>query len=652
MAPLVDEADASIPGGLTDNPMYQEKDGMNPLKGRNSSQIHPTTRLDPGAPVFSPFLSNTNVDDASSWVIPVAPKPITSCYCTSSSISCRLSCALYSNILLPLPPNIPDSVEPSIRLICLKAGNERDVLECTMFTTTLSERVKFSALSYVWGNESKRHPLTVNGQLISVAENLYAALLHLRSPRSHKVLWVDAICINQTDLGERSYQVEQMPKVYAAAEEVIAWLGEARNNSDLAMDYIANHGSQKKSGVQRGIQLSNEIQDALNHLWARPYWTRAWVVQELASARRSKHRCMFHCGSRSVSYNVCHKFLTSFISRVLVIEDDPGMQPRRMFTLSSSASHMPFLEVLCESAFLESTDPRDRIYGIRGISPQFYRDTIRVDYNIEFHRLCSKFMMHYITKERNLDLLSCFHTFPSVKQYPSWLCDLRNRNNGISHLTYWAAAGRKANARFANGILYAKGVQISIVEDVKGPYQLPNFIPPNAFYGHHPGMQKLEELKESALQSVRVRYPNESSQNGENRFWRMVARDHHGDRGSSKVQSQTPPQLWQRCCDVDLMAGGGTWEDRRNFNFIFERMLGRCFFTTADQHIGLGPPNLQKGDVVCVLYGCSVCIILREASNGYNFVGPAYVDGAMCGEYVPPNGSAVKGLKESKFSIR
>lgn len=71
-------------------------------------------------------------------------------------------------------------------------------------------------------------------------------MIHLRRPDSHLVLWFDAICIDQTNFEERGYQVQQMPKIYGAANEVIAWLGEARDDSDLAMDYIAVHSNIKK----------------------------------------------------------------------------------------------------------------------------------------------------------------------------------------------------------------------------------------------------------------------------------------------------------------------------------------------------------------------------------------------------------------------
>lgn len=57
--------------------------------------------------------------------------------------------------------------------------------------------------------------------------------------------------------------------------------------------------------------------------------------------------------------------------------------------------------------------------------------------------------------------------------------------------------------------------------------------------------------------------------------------------------------------------------------------MNRCFFTTVDNHIGLGPPDLRAGDVVCVIYGCSLCTILRGIGSVYKFVGLAYIDGAM-----------------------
>lgn len=134
----------------------------------------------------------------------------------------------------------------------------------------------------------------------------------------------------------------------------------------------------------------------------RAYWTRIWVVQELASFRRSRKSCLFQFDTRSVSFKMLQTFITGFLHNVPCNRGDPIMKPRGMHTLSSAASSMPFLEVLWESALLQSTDSRDRIYGVRSISPQFYRDVIKIDCKLSFERLCSKFMMHYIKKGAKL----------------------------------------------------------------------------------------------------------------------------------------------------------------------------------------------------------------------------------------------------------
>lgn len=580
-----------------------------------------------------------------------------SCHCYSSLTSCQISCALYLNLQLPLPLKIPNASETSIRLVCIKAGSENDTLECSMFTASLAEKSRFTALSYVWGDATTRHPILVNGCTISIAGNLHSALKHLRSPTSHIVLWADAICIDQTNLAERGHQVEQMPKVYGAAEEVVAWLGEADDNSDAAMDYIATCGSRKNKIAKKSdaTRLTFEIQAALNKLWSRAYWTRAWVVQELASARRSRKRCTFRCGNWTVSYNVLRNFMTSFLRNVLFTGSDAVLKPKRMLTLSSSASHMPFLEVLWESALLQSTDPRDRIYGIRGISPQFYRDTIKADYSLEFPRLCSKFMTHHIKKERSLNILCCFAKFPSPSRYPSWSCDLRNRTSGISPFAYWASGERSAAASIINGILHAKGIRISVVENMSGPYHIPPLCPPSGIYPClFTSPLALNDMKNIAKTALQSRYPEENEDIREDRFWHMVAGGQHNSWGAGGSQFQAPCQeVWSRCSLPEISAFGVTWEARRNFECIFEPMLDRCFFTTVDHHIGLGPPDLQIGDVVCVLYGCSLCIILRHIDAGYNFVGAAYVDGAMSGEYVRAEGSeGSEGPREMKFSIR
>ena len=73
---------------------------------------------------------------------------------------------------------------------------------------------EFESLSYTWGDPKITEPILVNGHVLNITTNLNAALLALRKTNEERVLWVDAICINQADVQERSEQVLRMRDIY------------------------------------------------------------------------------------------------------------------------------------------------------------------------------------------------------------------------------------------------------------------------------------------------------------------------------------------------------------------------------------------------------------------------------------------------------
>src|SRR5699024_9944047 len=85
----------------------------------------------------------------------------------------------------------------------------------------------YGALSYVWGIDVKPQSIMLDGCTFPVTSNLHAALINLRDHQIDRVLWVDAISINQDDQDEKSKQIPLMRTIYAQAAHVIVWLGEA-----------------------------------------------------------------------------------------------------------------------------------------------------------------------------------------------------------------------------------------------------------------------------------------------------------------------------------------------------------------------------------------------------------------------------------------
>jgi hypothetical protein len=177
---------------------------------------------------------------------------------------------------LPLGPD-------SIRLLRLRPyGNEsveRTEIQCELVEYTLQDPGKgtdlYEALSYTWGGSNKPRSISINKQNLAVTENLHAALLRLRDRSFERILWIDAICIDQDNLEEKSQQVQLMAKIYSKASHVLVWLGETADNSDKALERIR-------------IAAENESPDSLNDktiqqailaLLQRPWFRRIWVSE-------------------------------------------------------------------------------------------------------------------------------------------------------------------------------------------------------------------------------------------------------------------------------------------------------------------------------------------------------------------------------------
>jgi hypothetical protein len=126
-----------------------------------------------------------------------------------------------------------------IRIRVLDPGQPSDEISCSLKRAFLPDHPHFEALSYVWGDPSDPRTVICSGERFKVTVNLYKALQHLRLNDSPRILWVDAICINQNDLQERGQQVGMMGTIYAQAEQVLVFLGEMTAEVERSLDQIA-----------------------------------------------------------------------------------------------------------------------------------------------------------------------------------------------------------------------------------------------------------------------------------------------------------------------------------------------------------------------------------------------------------------------------
>lgn len=352
------------------------------------------------------------------------------------------------------------------------------LVRCTITHASLDDHPPYFALSYTWGDASDTSPILLDNNIFFVTTNLQAALAHLAAnPGAESVTaWIDALCIDQKDEVEKSEQVEQMREIYANATHVIAWLGPARDRSDVAMDWIERCGSLACGfgiGTRRELYLRQLLQDfksdpdgflnrelkhlledlaidlspqswaadsvqwALSRLFERPYWHRIWIVQEVVHAKS----VTFLCGDKSISEDVLH-YATRLIrnyGRYICLETSKHMNSAksatspaiRLIDIRSAVNLLKIRRAPRRSGLVpllrwfgasKASDPRDKIYALLGFSNDAHLLELRPDYKKHCRDVYIDTTMA-IYKKNGLELLSLVGRNRNIPDLPSWVPD-------------------------------------------------------------------------------------------------------------------------------------------------------------------------------------------------------------------------------------
>ncbi|KAF7519499.1 hypothetical protein G7054_g13078 [Neopestalotiopsis clavispora] len=229
--------------------------------------------------------------------------------------------------------NTIDKAKRAFRLLILRGGTGHDI-DCEIVESTInSNTLPYEAVSYTWGPNFTADTVNINGKKLPVTFNLSLILRDLRLADVDRVVWVDAICINQQDATEKGHQVGQMQDIYALAERVLFCIARPTNYTDILMDSLKRLQSEVQNIDQSddsAIDICwSKIQTAIacHHLnslpqpsaatllpvqleamtflqrqgldWiiGQPWFHRVWILQEVANARDA----LVCCGQKSVS---------------------------------------------------------------------------------------------------------------------------------------------------------------------------------------------------------------------------------------------------------------------------------------------------------------------------------------------------------------
>jgi hypothetical protein len=313
---------------------------------------------------------------------------------------------------------------------------------------------------------------------MGVSRNLELALENLRSVSEQRSLWIDAICIDQGNLQERNRQVALMRDIYRAAKRVLIWLGESKDDSDLAFDMIDKLSTDVRDLDQASFdsfsirvaippitEIPDETMEALTDIFScRSWWSRIWVIQEVVSARDA----LIICGEKSLSWTLLERLLDSEEETVLAQCALPKVRAQLASTMhtailfaavrkqyrndpafesNASSQYTHGLRYLSSRpmgvaldvkidvykygmcpllALFESnacTDPRDRIYALQNIVDPG-SGTIEPNYAKDVMEVFAQSTQQIIAKTGNLDILAyIYRSNPRPHSGPSWVPD-------------------------------------------------------------------------------------------------------------------------------------------------------------------------------------------------------------------------------------
>ena len=197
----------------------------------------------------------------------------------------------------------PLSSPSCIRLLSV-TRQSRNVVTCSLAAFELEEAPEYEAISYAWGDATEQRVIIVDGRTVSIRHNLYNAILRFtcKTGQGPSLFWVDALCISQDDLDEKSRQMAMIGRIFGQARCVLAWIGQQADNSQLLF------GPKRLESILGTSRLEPHPATTMAHFWrptggpthdtpeqafrtawealfARTYWRRRWIIQEIANAK-------------------------------------------------------------------------------------------------------------------------------------------------------------------------------------------------------------------------------------------------------------------------------------------------------------------------------------------------------------------------------
>jgi hypothetical protein len=335
----------------------------------------------------------------------------------------------------------------TIRLIIIHPGKVNDDIHLDIQHRHLDDdATAFEALSYVWGSPEPHEEVFINGIAFNVGPNLFCALHHLRYRDKRRVMWIDAVAINQEDLQEKNIQLPLMRYIYPLASSTVVFVGEADSDTAWAFNcFEMLHAlycfwyENPKAATQRGLRYRIVRYDLarLFQFFNRDWFERAWTFQEICLSAE----VLVVCGDHKIPWTT----IVFAIAAVRLGSDGTGLVDVKDRVLArieywalshligrrSAPRQFSMTTLLSETRGLATTNARDRIYSVMGMA-EIGRSVVQPDYTLSVAATYILATRRFIMDDNGLRVFQQLDRPEPANDLPSWVPDWRQNQRGVT----------------------------------------------------------------------------------------------------------------------------------------------------------------------------------------------------------------------------
>ena len=580
---------------------------------------------------------------------------------------------------LPLRPH-------QIRLLKARRGDSGLLAElsCEYLPSPFNGHpLKYTAISYVWGDPSPVSQILCNDEgYLSLTASATDILTAVVETKAQGYFWIDQLCINQEDNQEKADQVRRMGEIFASANSVIAWLGAPAADSDMAADFVITLFDAMKNLASRSIAITADslCQNtgcehpsikwlALRNLLSRPWFERLWIVQEIIMA--AGNMILLYGGS-FIAWDTLAEVIVTMethgLSWLIVQSIDEEADPiapagllntacvHAMKNMKNAQQPICLQLALIYCLRFKATDPRDKIFALLGLATDASDPVLNPNYEATARDVFTVSSSYMMTTNKSLRILHIAGIGWSRKilDLPSWVPDWSAPHRAIifgdmaDNASYRASASLPSNVKAgpSPGFITLKAVFVDTMHvclpqpDVTLSWRLTDA---GSEEYRHAMISWVDQLRAAVNASS---YYTENGYDKEDVLWRALLANTIRPGLPAREEYRHFFESWllihrQRAANgTDGKIDKGIWDEAWMFNAAFsDAMENRELFSTKSGLIGIGPPYIKPGDLLCIIIGAQTPFLVRKrstipekASPVYELVGDCYVHGLMNGE--------------------